>query len=215
MVGAHFRLVAHWHRSHGQRCGKCRDDRGHAYPEDAEHQARSHGSNRRFVGWRGARAARLARIRQSALSRSRNHAAAAGTRETGGIFQSGQWERPNPRCLFAGARGDAPLVRAMAYAISRSRRQHRNDSEHRRHRSLVVYRGRPTWLSIHPGWSSTRALTHHTSADTYEHAVPADLMQASAVIASVVYQAANRAERLPRRALPKPVPTATASTKVP
>ena len=58
-------------------------------------------------------------------------------------------------------------------------------------------------------------LTHHTSADTYEHAVPADLMQASAVIASVVYQAANRAERLPRRALPKPVPTATASNKVP
>ncbi len=42
-------------------------------------------------------------------------------------------------------------------------------------------------------------LTHHTSADTYEHAIPADLMQASAVIASVVYQAANRPERLPRR----------------
>ena len=48
------------------------------------------------------------------------------------------------------------------------------------------------------------SLTHHTSSDTYDHAVPADLMQASAVIASVVYQAANRPERLPRRALPKP-----------
>jgi Zn-dependent M28 family amino/carboxypeptidase len=58
-------------------------------------------------------------------------------------------------------------------------------------------------------------LTHHTSADTYEHAVPADLMQASAVIASVVYQAANRAERLPRRALPGPVPTAKSSAKLP
>ena len=46
-------------------------------------------------------------------------------------------------------------------------------------------------------------LTHHTSADTWDHAVPADLMQASAVIASVVYQAANRPERLPRRELPK------------
>jgi carboxypeptidase Q len=46
-------------------------------------------------------------------------------------------------------------------------------------------------------------LTHHTSADTLDHAVPADLMQASAVIASVVYDAANRAERLPRRELPK------------
>jgi carboxypeptidase Q len=47
------------------------------------------------------------------------------------------------------------------------------------------------------------SLTHHTSADTFDHAVPADLMQASAVIASVVYQAANRAERLPRREMPK------------
>jgi carboxypeptidase Q len=46
-------------------------------------------------------------------------------------------------------------------------------------------------------------LTHHTSADTYDHAVPADLMQASAIIASVVYEAANRSERLPRRELPK------------
>jgi carboxypeptidase Q len=50
------------------------------------------------------------------------------------------------------------------------------------------------------------SLTHHTSADTYDHAVPADLMQASAVIASVVYQAANRPALLPRRALPKATP---------
>ena len=49
-------------------------------------------------------------------------------------------------------------------------------------------------------------LTHHTSADTYDHAVPADLMQASAVIASMVYEAANRAERLPRREMPKAAP---------
>ena len=40
--------------------------------------------------------------------------------------------------------------------------------------------------------------------DTYDHAVAADLMQASAVIASVVYQTANRKEMLPRRELPKP-----------
>jgi hypothetical protein len=33
--------------------------------------------------------------------------------------------------------------------------------------------------------------------------VPADLMQASAVIATVVHQAANRPERLPRRDLPR------------
>jgi Zn-dependent M28 family amino/carboxypeptidase len=42
-------------------------------------------------------------------------------------------------------------------------------------------------------------LTHHTSADTLDHAVPADLMQAAAVVANVVYNAANLPERLPRR----------------
>ena len=57
-------------------------------------------------------------------------------------------------------------------------------------------------------------LTHHTSADTYDHAVPADLMQASAVIASVVYHAANMPERLPRRALAKPA-TPPSSAKLP
>ena len=46
-------------------------------------------------------------------------------------------------------------------------------------------------------------ITHHSDMDTYDHAVPADLMQASAVIATVVYEAANRQEMLPRRPLPK------------
>lgn len=46
-------------------------------------------------------------------------------------------------------------------------------------------------------------VTHHTMADTLDHVVPADLMQASAVIATVVSQAANRPELLPRRALPR------------
>jgi hypothetical protein len=47
--------------------------------------------------------------------------------------------------------------------------------------------------------------THHSNMDVYDHAVPADLMQAAAVIASVVYHAANRAEMLPRKELPGPV----------
>jgi len=47
-------------------------------------------------------------------------------------------------------------------------------------------------------------VTHHSSMDTYDHAVPGDLMQAAAVIASVVYDAATRPEMLPRKALPKP-----------
>jgi Zn-dependent M28 family amino/carboxypeptidase len=47
------------------------------------------------------------------------------------------------------------------------------------------------------------SITHHSDMDTYDHAIPADLMQASAVIATVVYEAANRAEMLPRRDMPK------------
>jgi hypothetical protein len=39
--------------------------------------------------------------------------------------------------------------------------------------------------------------------DTYDHAVASDLMEASAVIAAVVYQAANSPEMLPRKELPK------------
>jgi Zn-dependent M28 family amino/carboxypeptidase len=46
-------------------------------------------------------------------------------------------------------------------------------------------------------------VTHHTLADTFDHAVASDLMQAAAVIATVVHQAANRSERLPRRELPR------------
>jgi len=49
--------------------------------------------------------------------------------------------------------------------------------------------------------------THHSNMDLYDHAVPADLMQASAVIASIVYHAANRPEMLPRKELPAPVKT--------
>ncbi|MGJ5816792.1 M20/M25/M40 family metallo-hydrolase [Paludibaculum fermentans] len=48
------------------------------------------------------------------------------------------------------------------------------------------------------------SVTHHGNMDVYDHAPADDLKQASAVIASVVYHAANRAEMLPRKALPKP-----------
>ena len=48
-------------------------------------------------------------------------------------------------------------------------------------------------------------MTHHSNMDVYDHAVPADLMQASAVIASIVYSAANRPDLLPRKALPPPI----------
>ena len=48
------------------------------------------------------------------------------------------------------------------------------------------------------------SVTHHSSMDTYDHAVPSDLMEASAVIAALVYQAANSPEMMLRKELPKP-----------
>jgi hypothetical protein len=48
--------------------------------------------------------------------------------------------------------------------------------------------------------------THHSNLDVYDHLVPADLMQASAILASFVYNAATRPAMLPRKPLPKPLP---------
>lgn len=45
---------------------------------------------------------------------------------------------------------------------------------------------------------STR--THHTNMDSYDHLQPADLMQAATIVASFVYNAAMREEKLPRKA---------------
>ncbi|HKC23360.1 MAG TPA: M20/M25/M40 family metallo-hydrolase [Thermoanaerobaculia bacterium] len=44
--------------------------------------------------------------------------------------------------------------------------------------------------------------THHTNMDTVERAPRADLMQAAVVLASFVYDAAMRDEKLPRKAMP-------------
>lgn len=44
-------------------------------------------------------------------------------------------------------------------------------------------------------------VTHHSDGDTFSHAVPEDLMQASAVIASLVYDIANQPKPFPRKAL--------------
>lgn len=48
--------------------------------------------------------------------------------------------------------------------------------------------------------------THHSSLDAYDHAQPADLMQAAAIVAAVVYQAANREQLMPREPVPAPLP---------
>jgi carboxypeptidase Q len=60
--------------------------------------------------------------------------------------------------------------------------------------------------------------THHTNLDVYDRLQKADLMQAAVVLATFVYDAATRPERLPRRPLPRdvpaspPPPTTTSST---
>jgi hypothetical protein len=47
------------------------------------------------------------------------------------------------------------------------------------------------------------SLVHHSSLDVYSHAVPEDLMQASAIIASLVYDIANQDQMFPRKPLPR------------
>lgn len=46
--------------------------------------------------------------------------------------------------------------------------------------------------------------THHTNMDSYDHLQPADLMQAATIVASFVYNAAMREEKLPRKAFVAP-----------
>ncbi len=48
--------------------------------------------------------------------------------------------------------------------------------------------------------------THHSNMDVYDRAQKGDLMQAAAIMASVVYDAATRPEMLPRKPMPKPEP---------
>lgn len=49
---------------------------------------------------------------------------------------------------------------------------------------------------------STR--THHSNMDVYDRIQKGDVMQMSAIVASMVYHTANREEKLPRKPLPKP-----------
>ena len=49
--------------------------------------------------------------------------------------------------------------------------------------------------------------THHTTMDSYDHLIADDLKQMAAVVAAFVYTAAQRNDKLPRKDLPKVVPT--------
>lgn len=46
--------------------------------------------------------------------------------------------------------------------------------------------------------------THHTNMDSYDHLIAEDLQQVSVIVASFVYNAAMREEKLPRKELPQP-----------
>ena len=46
--------------------------------------------------------------------------------------------------------------------------------------------------------------THHTNMDSYDHLIADDLQQISVIVASFVYNAAMRDEKLPRKELPQP-----------
>ncbi|WP_295721868.1 M20/M25/M40 family metallo-hydrolase [Mucilaginibacter sp.] len=48
--------------------------------------------------------------------------------------------------------------------------------------------------------------THHSNQDTYDRLIEDDLKQAATIIASFVYNTSQRAEMIPRKALPKPQP---------
>jgi carboxypeptidase Q len=50
------------------------------------------------------------------------------------------------------------------------------------------------------------ARTHHSNMDVYDRVQRADMQQMAAIVASFVYEAANREQMLPRKPLPKPQP---------
>jgi carboxypeptidase Q len=54
--------------------------------------------------------------------------------------------------------------------------------------------------------------THHSNMDVYERIQPGDMMRNAVIVASFVYNAANRDEKLPRKPLPKPTPPTGRST---
>jgi carboxypeptidase Q len=47
--------------------------------------------------------------------------------------------------------------------------------------------------------------THHTNMDTYDHLIEDDLKQIATIVASFVYDAAMRDEKLPRKDMPQPM----------
>jgi len=54
--------------------------------------------------------------------------------------------------------------------------------------------------------------THHSNMDVWDRLQASDMMKNAVIVASFVYDAANREEMLPRKPLPKPQPAQPATT---
>jgi len=57
--------------------------------------------------------------------------------------------------------------------------------------------------------------SHHSNMDVYERVQAQDMMRNAVIVASFVYNAANRDEKLPRKPLPKPAPAQGRGTSQP
>jgi carboxypeptidase Q len=57
--------------------------------------------------------------------------------------------------------------------------------------------------------------THHSNMDVYERIQPTDMMRNAVIVATFVYNTANRDEKLPRKPLPKAAPSSGRSTSQP
>ena len=57
--------------------------------------------------------------------------------------------------------------------------------------------------------------THHSNMDVYERVQAQDMMRNAVIVASFVYNTANRDEKLPRKPLPNPSPAAGRGTAQP
>jgi len=55
------------------------------------------------------------------------------------------------------------------------------------------------------------ARTHHSNMDVYDRLQTSDMMKNAVIVASFVYEAANRDQMLPRKPLPKAAPVTIAT----
>ena len=165
----------------------------------------------RAVERRRAGPARLARLREGALRRPDDDAAQARAREA---------RRPTSTSTTAPARSAASTCRATTWCGRSSRPGSRRSTTSAPrtitirntggtdHLSFDARRACPASSSSRTRSTTTRAPTTRTWTSTTTSS-RADLMQASAIMASFVYHAAMRAEMLPRKPLPKPLPPRT------